>query len=80
MEGKHYNDFEFCLDADGGFGWASFKNASHGVVLGLGDPEAIFVLDGNLASDVLTAEAFVFREPCGGVTIGFALVSLGIDR
>lgn len=45
----------------------------------LGDPEAVFVFDGNLAGDVLAAEGFVGGEPGGGVTVGFLLVGGAVD-
>lgn len=43
-------------------------------MLSLGDPEAVFVFDRDLAGDVLAAEGFVRGEPGGGVAVGFLLV------
>lgn len=47
-------------------------------MLGLGDPEAVFIFDRDLAGDVLAAEGFVGGEPGGGVAIGFLLVGGGV--
>ena len=42
-------------------------------------PEAVFEFDGDLASDVLTAEGLVGGEPGGGVAVGFLLVGGTVD-
>lgn len=47
-------------------------------MFGLGGPEAVFEFDGDLASDVLTAEGLVGGEPGGGVAVGFLLVGARI--
>ena len=48
-------------------------------MLGLGDPEAVFIFDRDLAGDVLAAEGFVRGEPGGGVAVGFLLVGGAVD-
>ncbi len=48
-------------------------------MFGLGGPEAVFEFDGDLASDVLTAEGLVGGEPGGGVAVGFLLVGGTVD-
>lgn len=47
-------------------------------MLGLGDPEAVFIFDRDLAGDVLAAEGFVGREPGGGVAVGLLLVGAAV--
>ena len=51
----------------------------HGRFFGWGDPEDVFVADGDLAGNVLAVKRFVGREPFGGVLVGFLLVGGAID-
>lgn len=46
-------------DAGSGFVGAVFEDAVDGIMLGGGDPEVVFILDGDLTGDVLAAELFV---------------------
>ena len=62
------------LIGDGFLFWAGGEDVCDGGFLGFGDPEVVFVLDGDLPGDVLAAELFVRREPGGGVAIGFLFV------
>ena len=68
------------FDTYGWFVGAGGEHAGHGVVFGWGDPETVFVFNGDLPRDILTAKSFIRREPSGGVAVGFALVGASIDR
>lgn len=66
-------------DAGSGFVGAVFEDAVDSIMLGGGDPEVVFILDGDLTGDVLAAELFVGGEPGGGVAVGFLGVGLCVD-
>ena len=51
----------------------------HGGLLCWRDPEVVFVLDGDLARDVLATEGFIGWEPVSGVLVEFVLVGGTID-
>src|SRR3954453_12137676 len=60
--------------ARGALGGTAGEDAGDRVVLGLGDPDAVLVLDRDLAGDVAAAEGLVGREPGGGVAVALAAV------
>jgi hypothetical protein len=55
------------------------EHARDRVVLGPGDPRLIVRLDGDLAGDVVTAEALVRRQPGGGVPVTLGAVGRRVD-
>ncbi len=71
--------FPFAAGCRQGLAGARGQHAGDRVVFGLGDPRVIVGLDGDLASDVLAAEALVLGQPGGGVAVALGAIGRGVN-